>query len=113
MATAAKVPPVAVARVVERLRHHLYRLNQRLMPAPAAMMEMIVGTWLSQAITAAAELGVADGLAAGPMTIDELAATVGADSDALRRLQHLRPDRARRGPVRRIPQLHRRGLCHP
>jgi C-methyltransferase len=86
MATAAKVPPVAAARVVERLRHHLYRLNQRLMPAPAAMMEMIVGTWLSQAITVAAELGVADVLAAGPMTIDELAAAVGANSDALRRL---------------------------
>ncbi len=81
-----KVPPVAAARVVERLRHHLYRLNQRLLPAPAAMMEMIVATWLSQAITVAAELGVADALAAGPMTIDELAAAVGANSDALRRL---------------------------
>ncbi|WP_428339467.1 methyltransferase [Mycobacterium sp.] len=86
MAMTAKVPPVAAARVVERVRHHLYRLNQRLMPAPAAMMEMIVGTWLSQAITVAAELGVADALAAGPMTIDKLAADVGADSDALGRL---------------------------
>jgi C-methyltransferase len=86
MTTAAKVPPVAVARIVERLRHHLHRFNQRLMPAPAAMMEMIVGTWLSQAITVAAELGVADALAAGPLTIDELAAAVGANSDALRRL---------------------------
>jgi hypothetical protein len=56
------------------------------MPAPAAMMEMIVAAWLSQAITVAAELGIADALAAGPMTIDELAAAVGADSDALRRL---------------------------
>jgi C-methyltransferase len=86
MATVAKVPPVAAARVIERVRHHLYRLNQRLMPAPAAMMEMIVGTWLSQAITVAAQLGVADALAAGPMTIDELAAAVGANSDALGRL---------------------------
>ena len=82
----AKVPPVAAARVVERLRHHLYRLNQRLLPAPAAMMEMIVGTWLSQAITVAAELGVADALAASPLSIDDLAERVGADADALRRL---------------------------
>ena len=37
-----KVPPAAAARVVEWVRHHLYRLNQRLMPAPAAMMEMII-----------------------------------------------------------------------
>jgi C-methyltransferase len=82
----ANVPPVAAARFVERIRHLLYRLNQRLLPAPAAMMEMIVATWQSQAITVAAELGVADALAAGPLTIDELAARVGADPDALGRL---------------------------
>lgn len=86
MSTTAKVPPAAAARVVEWVRHHLYRLNQRLMPAPAAMMEMIIATWASQAITVAAELGVADALADGPLTIDELAARVGADSDALGRL---------------------------
>jgi O-methyltransferase domain/Dimerisation domain len=86
MSTTAKVPPAAAARAIEWVRHHLYRLNQRLMPAPAAMMEMIVATWVSQAITVAADLGVADALADGPLTIDELAAKVGADSDALSRL---------------------------
>ena len=50
------------------------------------MMEMIVATWMSQAITVAAQLGVADALADGPLPIDELAARVGADADALRRL---------------------------
>jgi C-methyltransferase len=82
----ATVPPVAVARAVEWVRHHLYRLNQRLLPAPAAMMEMIVAGWLSQAITVAAELGVADALDARPLTIEELAAKVGANPDALSRL---------------------------
>jgi C-methyltransferase len=86
MPTAARVPPAAVARIVEWVRHHLYRLNQRLMPAPATMMEMIIAAWVSQAITVAAELGVADALAEGPLTIDELSAKVGADPDALRRL---------------------------
>ncbi len=51
----ANVPPVTAARLVERIRHHLSRLNQRLLPAPAAMMEMIVVTWQAQAITVAAE----------------------------------------------------------
>lgn len=50
------------------------------------MMEMIVATWTSQAITVAAQLGVADALAGGPLPIEELAAQVGADADALRRL---------------------------
>ena len=86
MPMAAKVPPARAARIVERVRHHLYRLNQRLLPAPAAMMEMVIATWTSQAITVAAELGVADALADGPLAIDELAARVGADADALRRL---------------------------
>jgi C-methyltransferase len=86
MSTTSKVPPAKVARIVEWIRHHLYRLNQRLVPAPAAMMEMIIATWTSQAITVAAELGVADALADGPLSIDELAARVGADADALHRL---------------------------
>jgi C-methyltransferase len=86
MSTSARVPPAKAARVVEWIRHHVYRLNQRLVPAPAAMMEMIIATWTSQAITVAAELGVADALADGPLPIDELAAKVGADPDALRRI---------------------------
>ena len=82
----AKVPPAWVARAVERTRHRLLRLHLRLLPAPAAMMEMIVGGWPAQAITTAAQLGVADALAGGPLSVDELAARVGADADALRRL---------------------------
>jgi C-methyltransferase len=84
--TTARVPPAKLARIVEWTRHHLYRLNQRLAPAPAAMLETILATWTSQAITVAAQLGVADALANGPLPIDELAARVGADADALRRL---------------------------
>jgi hypothetical protein len=80
------VPPAKLARIVEWIRHHLYRLNQRLAPAPAAMLEMIIAAWTSQAITVAAQLGVADALANGPLPIDELAAQVDADADALRRL---------------------------
>lgn len=50
------------------------------------MMEMIIAAWTSQAITVAAQLGVADALAGGPLSIDELATRVGANDDALRRL---------------------------
>ena len=86
MSTTARVPPAKLARLVEWIRHHLHRFDQRLIPAPAAMMEMIIAAWTSQAITAAAQLGVADALADGPLPIDELAARVGADTDALGRL---------------------------
>lgn len=82
----ATAPPAGLARAVEWLRHYLYRLHQRLIPAPAAMMEMIIATWTSQAITVAAQLGVADELANGPLSVDELAVRVGANADALHRL---------------------------
>jgi hypothetical protein len=86
MSTTVRVPPATLARVVEWTRHYLYRLNQRLAPAPAAMMEMIIATWTSQAVTVAAQLGVADALADGPLAIEDLAGRVGADADALSRL---------------------------
>jgi DNA-binding transcriptional ArsR family regulator len=82
----AKVPPAKVVRVVERARHHLNRLHQRMVPPHAAMMELILGAWTAQAIAAAADLGVADALAEGPRSAAELAVVVNADADALGRL---------------------------
>jgi hypothetical protein len=50
------------------------------------MAEMITNAWTAQAITAAADLGIADALARGPLSADELATAVNADTDAIRRL---------------------------
>jgi hypothetical protein len=50
------------------------------------MIELILGTWVSQAIQAAAQLHIADELAAGPLPLDTLARRVDADPDALHRL---------------------------
>lgn len=50
-----------------------------------AIQGFLLGAWLAQTITVAADLGVADALAAGPLHLEELANNVGADSDALRR----------------------------
>jgi len=86
MPKVAKVPPARLARAVEWTRHHLLLLHQRMLPAPMAMMELVVSGWPAQTITTAAQLGIADALADGPLSIDELAARVGADADALRRL---------------------------
>jgi C-methyltransferase len=84
--TDAKIPPATLVRVVERIRHHVYRLHQRLVPAPIAISELIVGAWVSQAIQTAAKLRIADALSEGPLPLDDLARRVGADPDALGRL---------------------------
>ncbi|WP_066900617.1 methyltransferase [Mycolicibacterium houstonense] len=84
--TPAKVPPAGLVRAVERVRHHLRRLHQRAVPPPAAMLELILGAWVAQGITAAAQLGVADALADGPLRPADLARRVEANPDALDRL---------------------------
>jgi hypothetical protein len=74
-----------------------------MIPAPIALQELISGAWVSQAIQAAAELGIADTLRAGPLTADEIADRVGADPDAVQRLLRFLTSRAifvRRGDGR-------------
>jgi SAM-dependent methyltransferase len=58
-------------------------------PPPVAMMGLITGYWVSQAVGVVARLGVADQLADGPRRSDELAQAVGADSQALYRVLRL------------------------
>lgn len=50
------------------------------------VMRLLTGKWIPPVIGVLAELNVADHLAAGPRTADELAREVGAHPDALRRL---------------------------
>jgi hypothetical protein len=49
-------------------------------------MEMVSGGFVAQSVCVAAELGVADALASGPRTSDQLAASLGADPQRLHRL---------------------------
>ena len=50
------------------------------------MIQMTVGYWLSKAVAAAARLGVADALHAGPRPVAEVAAEAGAHPENLHRL---------------------------
>ena len=59
------------------------------LPPAAAMMGLITGYWVSQAVGVVARLGVADHLADGPRTSDEVAGAVGADPQALYRVLRL------------------------
>lgn len=58
-------------------------------PPPVAMMGLITGYWISQAVGVVAKLGVADHLGDGPRTCDDLARRVGAESQALYRVLRL------------------------
>lgn len=58
-------------------------------PPPAAMMGLITGYWVSQAVGVVAQLGVADQLSHGPRSNDEIAQAVGAEPQALYRVLRL------------------------
>jgi hypothetical protein len=58
----------------------------RELPASAQLLQMLAGKWVSRAISAAAELGIADHLASGPRTAAELAAACGAREREVYRL---------------------------
>jgi hypothetical protein len=58
----------------------------REMPAGAQMMQMLAGKWVSSAISIAAELGVADLLAAGDKSVEELATATKSHAPSLYRV---------------------------
>lgn len=82
-------PPVWVMNAMLRARHALGRTHRKLVPATARILEGSFGLIETKALGAAADLGVADALAGGPLTTDELARRVDANADALGRLLRL------------------------
>ena len=55
-------------------------------PPQAVVLQMLTGMWVSQVLSAVAQLGVADLIAAGTRSVDHLAEECTADAKALHRL---------------------------
>jgi hypothetical protein len=55
-------------------------------PPAAQMLQFVIGSWVSQAVGAGAHLAIADHVAAGAKTADEVARRAGASPDAVFRL---------------------------
>lgn len=81
-----KVPPARIVRAAEAARDRVQRLHRRMAPAPITLLEMIWGSMLTQALYVAAKLGIADLLADGPLTPEEIARRVDASPDGVFRL---------------------------
>ncbi|HKE74928.1 MAG TPA: methyltransferase [Acidimicrobiales bacterium] len=61
-------------------------------PPEARLIGLTTAAWVAQALNVVAALGVADHLADGPRTVDELAAAVGADGPSLYRVLRVLAD---------------------
>ena len=59
------------------------------LPPPARMLQLITGYWISQAVGAAAMLGLADQLADGSRSASDVAASVNADTRSVHRIMRM------------------------
>ena len=90
------------------------------LPPAMQVLKLATASWMASAVSAAAELGVADHLGSGARTVKDLADAVGAHEQTLYRLlracadvglfqelarPHLRPHRGRRGAAQRFAAL--------
>lgn len=64
----------------------LRAMNRPELPPSAVMLHLIAGRWISAAISLVAKLGIADELANGSKTSEQIAQSVGANADAVHRV---------------------------
>ncbi len=81
-----KLPPLRIARAVDSFRRRLRRVERKLQPPFAAVLDTMTSAWVAQGVYVVTKLGVADALRDGPLTAEAIAGRVGANPDALNRL---------------------------
>jgi hypothetical protein len=75
--------------VADRESASLNAVAEKLSEPRATLLRIGFGFAAAQSLSVAAELGIADFLAAGPQTVEALAAATGTEPSALRRLMRL------------------------
>jgi hypothetical protein len=81
-----RVPPVAAVRAATRVRNGLDRAYRSAALPFQLVLERVLGLVDTKTLGSVVELRIPELLADGPRTVDDLAATSGADPDALRRV---------------------------
>ncbi|MFJ9250094.1 methyltransferase [Streptomyces sp. NPDC101776] len=84
-----ELPPPHVVRAVEKNRAELQRQARELAPPPFALLELVMGSMLTQAVHVAAKLRFAETLTGGPLPPAEIARQAGAHEEAVARVLRL------------------------
>jgi hypothetical protein len=82
----SKPPPSWLINGIGRIRAGLGLLHRSAVPPKVALLEIAQGAWLSQAMYVATKLGIADVLASGPLSAEQVAGKVGSDASTTFRL---------------------------
>lgn len=84
-----KGPPLWAVDAARKVSRAMTKVQRKMAPAGATLLEIVSGAWRPYALGVVAELGIADLLAGGPRTVADLARETGTDEAALFRI--LRP----------------------
>jgi hypothetical protein len=84
--SSAKAPPRLAVVAASWLRRLFLRCADRMLPSQLGILDHAHGFAKAHVLSTMAELGVADHLAEGPRSADQLADTIGCDPEALHRL---------------------------
>jgi hypothetical protein len=84
-----KIPAPWFARWVMALHRGLGVLRRSLLPPELYLFELGTSLWTAQCVHAIARLGIAERLASGPASADELASGLGLNAEALYRVLRL------------------------
>src|SRR4051812_48958891 len=84
--TAHSAPPRLLVRALYNLHRFLARQVDKLLPPQLARVDRPFGFMRTAMLGLAARHGLADQLATGPLSVEELARRIGTDADATHRL---------------------------
>src|SRR2546423_1874199 len=81
-------PPLAIRRlaVIKRREREFMTEHTEAPPPQAVVLQMLTGMWVAQILSAVAQLGVPDLIAAGTRSVEHLAEECDADAKSLHRL---------------------------
>ena len=81
-----KGPPLWAVDAAKTVSRGMSKIQRKMAPPSAAIVEMVTGVWRPYAIWVVAELGIADEMATGPRDVGDLARATGTDETALLRV---------------------------
>ena len=81
-----RIPPMRVAQSMDMVRGVIGKVHQKMVPAPVALFEIITNMWMAQALSVAAELGIADLMGNKVMAAVDIAKRLGCNEDSVYRL---------------------------
>ncbi len=82
-------PPLWFVRISQKIRHFFLKMNRRFTHPNVVMWELAQNMWLAAGISVAAELGIADLVKEGPLSIEDLADQTGTHEESLYRVMRM------------------------